>query len=256
MKFGAGETGKEIFRRACPGQFLFARTFADSARSCSRASRERPSPRNDNKKLARRKPPRKISWPVSPAPNVHEVSSLHPYWFRCGWHLGVLVTFSPRNFQGAEIQEMSSRPAIAFVIWHHVGGFHGYFSQLLGSRRKILLHFLFILGAMAVISLPPDNPNGNILSRHPMLGWFLTDCICHRCGGTTFGTISATLATTCPNLCAAHRAHQHGFSKLHQRLGFEFVFPAQPSSVWFVFCSHFGHCVVEETYAKKLDYID
>ena len=119
--------------------------------------------------------------------------------------VGILVTFSPEISKALDIQgEVKVAQGIAFCyLGITFGGFaSGYFSQLLGTRRKILLAFLlFTAAAMAAYFLTRGQSNGTFYLTILLLGfgvgyWTVFATIAAEQFGTN---IRATVATTVPN---------------------------------------------------------
>ncbi|HZF00453.1 MAG TPA: MFS transporter [Methylomirabilota bacterium] len=177
--------------------------------------------------------------------------------------VGVLVTFSPEISRALKIQgDVKVAPAIAFCyLGITFGGFaSGYFSQLLGSRRKILFAFLvFTTGAMAAYFLTAGQSNGTFYLVILLLGfgvgyWTVFVTVAAEQFGTN---IRATVATTVPNFVrGATVPITWAFSKLHQRLGFDIVSSAAIVSVVCVLFAFWALRGLEETYGKELDYIE
>src|SRR5882724_3380514 len=111
---------------------------------------------------------------------------------------------------------------------------------------KFFLHFLSsLLERWQLISLPPDNPTGHFISSSccsdlvSVTGLYLSPL-----RRNNSARISAQrLLQPCRILCAAQPCPSHGRLANYTSVLGSISFPAQPSSVWFVFCSHFGHCV-------------
>ncbi|MEJ0088711.1 MAG: MFS transporter [Limisphaerales bacterium] len=175
--------------------------------------------------------------------------------------VGILVTFSPEISKALNIQgEVKVAQAIAFTyLGITFGGFaSGYFSQLLGSRRKILFAFLaFTAVALAAYFFSAGQSNGTFYLIILLLGfgvgyWTIFVTVAAEQFGTN---IRATVATTVPNFVRG--------ATVPLTLGFNYLKPA---------CGIFGSAAImafgciliafwatwglKETHGKELDYIE
>ena len=175
--------------------------------------------------------------------------------------VGILVTFSPEISQALKIQgEVKVAQAIAFCyLGITFGGFaSGYFSQLLGSRRKILFAFLlFTALAMAAYFCTAGQSNGTFYLAILLLGfgvgyWTVFATIAAEQFGTN---IRATVATTVPNFVrGATVPLTLAFNHLKPVCGI--VAAAAVISFACVGIALWALRGLEETYDKDLDYLE
>ena len=175
--------------------------------------------------------------------------------------VGILVTFSPEISQALNIQgEVKVAQGIAFCyLGITFGGFaSGYFSQLLGSRRKILFAFLlFTALAMAAYFCTAGQSNGTFYLVILLLGfgvgyWTVFATIAAEQFGTN---IRATVATTVPNFVrGATVPLTLAFNHLKPACGI--VASAAVISFACVGIALWALRGLEETYDKELDYLE
>ena len=175
--------------------------------------------------------------------------------------VGILVTFSPEISKALNIQgEVKVAQAIAFCyLGITFGGFaSGYFSQLLQSRRKILLVFLiFTALAMAAYFSTTGQSNGTFYLVILLLGfgvgyWTVFATIAAEQFGTN---IRATVATTVPNFVrGATVPLTLAFNYLKPACGL--VASAAVISFACVLIALWALRGLEETYDKELDYLE
>ena len=175
--------------------------------------------------------------------------------------VGILVTFSPEISRALNIQgEVKVAQGIAFCyLGITFGGFaSGYFSQLLKSRRKILLVFLIITAlAMAAYFFTTGQSNGTFYLVILLLGfgvgyWTVFATIAAEQFGTN---IRATVATTVPNFVrGATVPLTLAFNYLKPACGL--VASAAVISFACVIIALWALRGLEETYDKELDYLE
>jgi MFS family permease len=175
--------------------------------------------------------------------------------------VGVLVTFSPEISKALNIQgEVKVAQGIAFCyLGITFGGFaSGYFSQLFGSRRKILFVFLlFTAAAMMAYFLTAGQSNGTFYLTILLLGfgvgyWTVFATIAAEQFGTN---IRATVATTVPNFVrGATVPLTLAFNHLKPFCGI--VASAALISFACVAIALWALHGLEETYDKELDYLE
>jgi MFS family permease len=175
--------------------------------------------------------------------------------------VGVLVTFSPEISKALNIQgEIKVAQAIAFAyLGITFGGFaSGYFSQLLGSRRKILFAFLFFTAAaMAAYFSCGGQSNGTFYLAILLMGvgvgyWTVFVTVAAEQFGTN---IRATVATTVPNFVRG--------AVVPLTLAFNYLKPAcgilaSAALISFacVLIALWAVRGMEETHGKELDYLE
>ena len=177
--------------------------------------------------------------------------------------VGVLVTFSPEISKALNIQgEVKVAQGIAFCyLGITFGGFaSGYFSQLLQTRRKILLVFLlFTAAAMTAYFLTAGQSSGTFYLTILLLGfgvgyWTVFVTVAAEQFGTN---IRATVATTVPNFVrGATVPITWTFSNLHLKLGFGVVSSAAIVSGICLLLAFWALHGLEETHDKDLDYLE
>ncbi len=175
--------------------------------------------------------------------------------------VGILVTFSPEISKALNIQgEVKVAQGIAFCyLGITFGGFaSGFFSQLLGSRRKILLAFLlFTAAAMVAYFLTHGQSNGTFYLTILLLGfgvgyWTVFATIAAEQFGTN---IRATVATTVPNFVrGATVPLTLAFN--HFKPIFGIVNSAAAISFACVAIALWALRGLEETHDKDLDYLE
>ena len=175
--------------------------------------------------------------------------------------VGILVAFSPEISKALQIQgEVKVAQAIAFCyLGITFGGFaSGFFSQLLQSRRKILLFFLLFTGAaMTAYFLTAGQSNGTFYLVILLLGfgvgyWTVFATIAAEQFGTN---IRATVATTVPNFVrGATVLLTLAFNHLKPACGI--VASAAVIAFSCVFIALWALRGLEETYDKDLDYLE
>jgi MFS family permease len=175
--------------------------------------------------------------------------------------VGILVTFSPEISKALNIQgEIKVAQAIAFCyLGITFGGFaSGYFSQLLRSRRKILLAFLlFTTAAMAAYFFTAGQSNGTFYLVILLLGfgvgyWTVFATIAAEQFGTN---IRATVATTVPNFVRGSTVPLTlAFNQLKPACGI--IAAAALVSFACVLIALWALRGLEETYDKELDYLE
>ncbi len=175
--------------------------------------------------------------------------------------VGILVSFSPELSRALNIQgEVKVAQAIAFCyLGITFGGFaSGYFSQVLRSRRKILLLFLlFTALAMAAYFLTGGQSNGTFYLVILLLGfgvgyWTVFVTIAAEQFGTN---IRATVATTVPNFVrGATVPITLAFNQLKPACGL--VAAAAVVSFACVAVALWALRGLEETHDKELDYLE
>ena len=175
--------------------------------------------------------------------------------------VGILVTFSPEISGALKIQgEVKVAQGIAFCyLGITFGGFaSGYFSQLLQSRRKILLVFLlFTALAMAAYFFTAGQSNGTFYLVILLLGfgvgyWTVFATIAAEQFGTN---IRATVATTVPNFVrGATVPLTLAFNYLKPACGL--VASAAVISFACVIIALWALRGLDETYDKELDYLE
>ncbi len=175
--------------------------------------------------------------------------------------VGILVSFSPELSRALNIQgEVKVAQAIAFCYFGITfGGFaSGYFSQLLQSRRKILLAFLlFTTLAMAAYFFTTGQSNGTFYLVILLLGfgvgyWTVFATIAAEQFGTN---IRATVATTVPNFVrGATVPLTLAFNYLKPACGL--VASAAVISFACVIIALWALRGLDETYDKELDYLE
>ena len=175
--------------------------------------------------------------------------------------VGILVAFSPEISKALQIQgEVKVAQAIAFCyLGITFGGFaSGFFSQLLQSRRKILLFFLLFTGAaMTAYFLTAGQSNGTFYLVILLLGfgvgyWTVFATIAAEQFGTN---LRATVATTVPNFVrGATVLLTLAFNHLKPACGI--VASAAVIAFSCVFIALWALRGLEETYDKDLDYLE
>jgi MFS family permease len=175
--------------------------------------------------------------------------------------VGILVAFSPEISKALQIQgEVKVAQAIAFCyLGITFGGFaSGFFSQLLQSRRKILLFFLLFTGAaMTAYFLTAGQSNGTFYLVILLLGfgvgyWTVFATIAAEQFGTN---IRATVATTVPNFVrGATVLLTLAFNHLKPACGI--VASAAVIAFSCVLIALWALRGLEETYDKDLDYLE
>lgn len=175
--------------------------------------------------------------------------------------VGILVTFSPEISKALNIQgEVKVAQGIAFCyLGITFGGFaSGYFSQLLGSRKKILLVFLlFTAAAMTAYFLTAGQSDGTFYLTILLMGfgvgyWTVFATIAAEQFGTN---IRATVATTVPNFVrGATVPLTLAFNHLKPACGI--VQSAALISFACVAIALWALRGLEETHDKDLDYLE
>ncbi|HEU5396637.1 MAG TPA: MFS transporter [Verrucomicrobiae bacterium] len=175
--------------------------------------------------------------------------------------VGVLVTFSPEISQALQVQgEIKVAQAVAFAyVGITFGGFaSGYFSQLLGSRKKIVRAFLAYTAAAALAYfLCRGQTDGTFYFIVVQLGfgvgyWAVFATIAAEQFGTN---IRATVATTVPNFVRG--------ATVPLTLAFEFLKPhtgiiasAAVISAVSLLIAMLALRGLDETHGKDLDYFE
>jgi MFS transporter, putative metabolite:H+ symporter len=175
--------------------------------------------------------------------------------------IGVLITFSPEISKALNIQgEVKPAQAIAFAyLGITFGGYaSGHFSQLLGSRRKVLLAFiLFTALAVTAYFLCGGQSSGTFYLVVLLMGFGLGYwTIFVTIAAEQFGTnIRATVATTVPNFVRG--------STVPLTLAFNYLKPhtgvinsaaiVSAASLLIALWAVWG---MEETHGKDLDYLE
>jgi putative MFS transporter len=175
--------------------------------------------------------------------------------------VGILVAFSPEISGALKIQgEIKVAQAIAFCyLGITFGGFaSGWFSQWLGSRRKIIFFFLtFTAAALAGYFFSAGQSNGTFYLAILLLGfgvgyWTVFVTIAAEQFGTN---IRATVATTVPNFVrGATVPLTLAFN--HFKPHFGIVGSAATMSFACVLIAFWAVFGLEETHGKNLDYIE
>jgi len=175
--------------------------------------------------------------------------------------VGILVAFSPEISKALNIQgEVKVAQGIAFCyLGITFGGFaSGYFSQLLRSRRKILLAFLiFTAMAMGAYFFTAGQSNGTFYLVILLLGfgvgyWTVFATIAAEQFGTN---IRATVATTVPNVVRGATVRLTlAFNQLKPACGI--VGSAAIVSFACIVIALWALHGLEETYDKELDYFE
>jgi MFS family permease len=175
--------------------------------------------------------------------------------------VGILVTFSPEISKALNIQgEIKVAQGIIFCyLGITFGGFaSGYFSQLLGSRRKILFFFLlFTAAAMTAYFLTAGQSNGTFYLTILLMGfgvgyWTVFATIAAEQFGTN---IRATVATTVPNFVrGATVPLTLAFN--HFKPGYGIVQSAALISFACIAIALWALRGLEETHDKDLDYLE
>ena len=175
--------------------------------------------------------------------------------------VGVLITFSPEISKALNIQgDVKPAQAIAFTyLGITFGGYaSGHFSQLLRSRRKVLLAFLFFT-ALAIVAYfcCGGLSNGTFYLVTLLLGfgvgyWTIFVTVAAEQFGTN---IRATVATTVPNFVRG--------STVPLTLAFNYLKPhtgvlssAAIVSAASILIAIWAVTGMEETHGKDLDYIE
>jgi MFS family permease len=175
--------------------------------------------------------------------------------------IGLLVTFSPEISKALNIQgEVKVAQAIAFCyLGITFGGFaSGWFSQLLGSRRKILFVFIgFTAAAITAYFCTAGQSSGTFYLVVLLLGfgvgyWTVFATIAAEQFGTN---IRATAATTVPNFVrGAVVPLTLAFNYLKPMCGI--VASAAMISFACILVALWATRGLEETHGKSLDYIE
>lgn len=175
--------------------------------------------------------------------------------------VGILVTFSPEISKALNIQgEVKVAQGIAFCyLGITFGGFaSGWFSQLLGSRRKILLAFLlFTSAAMVAYFFTRGQSSGTFYLTILLMGfgvgyWTVFATIAAEQFGTN---IRATVATTVPNFVrGATVPLTLAFNQLKPAHGI--VQSAALISFACIAIALWALRGLEETHDKNLDYLE
>ncbi|MEI9865266.1 MAG: MFS transporter [Limisphaerales bacterium] len=175
--------------------------------------------------------------------------------------VGILVTFSPEISKALNIQgEVQVAQAIIYMYFGITfGGFaSGYFSQLLGSRRKILFAFLaFTAVALVAYFFSTGQSNGTFYLVILLLGfgvgyWTIFVTVAAEQFGTN---IRATVATTVPNFVrGATVPLTLGFSYLKPSCGI--VGSAAIMAFGCILIAFWATWGLKETHGKELDYIE
>jgi MFS family permease len=175
--------------------------------------------------------------------------------------IGVLITFSPEISKALNIQgEIKPAQAIAFAyLGITFGGYaSGHFSQLLGSRRKVLLAFiLFTALTVTAYFLCRGVSSGTFYLVTLLMGfgvgyWTIFITVAAEQFGTN---IRATVATTVPNFVRG--------STVPLTLAFNYLKPhtgvissAAIVSATAILIALWAVWGMEETHGKDLDYIE
>ncbi len=181
--------------------------------------------------------------------------------------VGVLVTFCPEISKALNIQgTVKVAQAIAFCyLGITFGGFaSGYFSQLMRSRRKVLLGFLtFTTLAMAAYFLCAGQSDGTFYLVILLMGfgvgyWTIFITIAAEQFGTN---IRATVATTVPNFVrGATVPITIAFQALKShKLGGTVMGPVTGAAIVGSACmliAFWAWSGLEETHGKDLDYLE
>jgi MFS family permease len=175
--------------------------------------------------------------------------------------VGILVTFSPEISQALNIQgnvQVAKGITFCYLGITLGGSASGYFSQLLGSRLKILFAFLlFTALAMAAYFCTAGQSNGTFYLAILLLGfgvgyWTVFATIAAEQFGTN---IRATVATTVPNFVrGATVPLTLAFNHLKPVCGI--VAAAAVISFACVGIALWALRGLEETYDKELDYLE
>ena len=181
--------------------------------------------------------------------------------------VGVLVAFSPEIATALNIQgSIKVAQAISFCyLGITFGGFaSGYFSQLMRSRRKVLLAFMiFTALAMAAYFLCGGQSDGTFYLAILMLGfgvgyWTIFITIAAEQFGTN---IRATVATTVPNFVRGATVlvtSAFQFLKAH-KVGGAPLGPVTSAALVGAAClliAFWAWSGLEETHGKDLDYLE
>jgi MFS transporter, putative metabolite:H+ symporter len=175
--------------------------------------------------------------------------------------VGVLITFSPEISGALNIQgEVKPGQAIAFAYLGITFGAYasGHFSQLLGSRRKVLLAFiLFTALAVTAYFLCRGLSSGTFYLVILLIGfgvgyWTLFVTVAAEQFGTN---IRATVATTVPNFVrGATVPLTLAFKHLKPHTGvINSAAIVSAASIALALWAVWG---MEETHGKDLDYIE
>jgi MFS family permease len=175
--------------------------------------------------------------------------------------IGVLITFSPEISKALDIQgEIKPAQAIAFAyLGITFGGYvSGHFSQLLGSRRKVLLAFILFTALMVTAYFLCSGVSSGtfylvVLLMGVGLGYWT---IFVTVAAEQFGTnIRATVATTVPNFVRG--------ATVPLTLAFNYLKPhtgvinsaaiVSAASIVLALWAVWG---MEETHGKDLEYIE
>jgi MFS family permease len=181
--------------------------------------------------------------------------------------VGVLVTFCPEISKALNIQgTVKVAQAIAFCyLGITFGGFaSGYFSQLMRSRRKVLLAFLaFTALTMAAYFLCAGQSDGTLYLVILLMGfgvgyWTIFITIAAEQFGTN---IRATVATTVPNFVrGATVPLTIAFQALKShKLGDTVMGPVPAAAIVGSVCmliAFWAWSGLEETHGKDLDYLE
>ena len=175
--------------------------------------------------------------------------------------IGVLITFSPEISKALDIQgEVKPAQAILFAyLGITFGGYaSGHFSQLLGSRRKVLLAFILFTALMMIAYfLSRGVSSGTFYMVTLLMGFGLGYwTIFITVAAEQFGTnIRATVATTVPNFVRG--------STVPLTLAFNYLKPhtgvinsAAIVSAASILIAIWAVLGMEETHGKDLDYIE
>jgi MFS family permease len=180
-----------------------------------------------------------------------------PTWFV----IGILVTFSPEIARALRIQgAVTALHAVQFAyLGLALGGFaSGFLSQMLGSRKKIVLGFiLFTLAALAAYCLAAGQSPAVFYAIILLLGFGIGYwAVFVTIAAEQFGTnIRATVATTVPNFVRGSVVPiTLGFNFCRGRLG---VIPgALVIGLACILIALWALRGLEETHGKDLDYIE
>src|SRR3984957_13679516 len=181
--------------------------------------------------------------------------------------VGVLITFSPEISKALNIQgEIKPAQAIIFTyLGITFGGYaSGHFSQLLGSRRKVLLAFI-LFTALTVIAyfLCRGVSSGTFYLVTLLMGfgvgyWTIFITVAAEQFGTN---IRATVATTVPNFVRGSTVlvtSAFQFLKAH-KVGGVPLGPVTSAAVVGAIClliAFWAWSGLEETHGKDLDYLE
>lgn len=175
--------------------------------------------------------------------------------------VGVLVAFSPEIGKALNIQgEIKVAQCIAFCyLGITFGGFaSGFFSQILGSRRKVLYAFLlFTTATMIAYFLTSGQSVGTFYLVILLMGvgvgyWTIFATIAAEQFGTN---IRATVATTVPNFVRGSTVlFTWGFTRLKLHHGP--IVAAELVAAAAMLIAFWAVTGLAETYDKNLDYLE